>query len=100
MVGSSERYSIFTTASPSPGSGTGSSTTSNDSSVNISTGRCASRIFRLTGMGGAYAGPMSGSPSNLRADTVLTPDAEVTGRFHADIPDAWKVVYVFGGVSM
>ena len=29
-----------------------------------------------------------------------TPDPDQPGRFHADIPDAWKVVYIFGGVSM
>ena len=39
-------------------------------------------------------------PRNLRDDTALTPDAGVHGRFHADIPDNWKVVYVFGGVTM
>jgi len=43
---------------------------------------------------------MPGSPSNVVADTVLTPDAGVRGRYHADIPDDWKVVYVFGGVTM
>ena len=37
---------------------------------------------------------------DLRADTALTPDPTRAGRFHANIPDAWKVVYVFGGVSM
>src|SRR5256714_6424291 len=39
-------------------------------------------------------------PHGLRADTTLTPDGARPGRFHADLPDAWKVVYVFGGVSM
>ncbi len=39
-------------------------------------------------------------PRDLRDDTTLTPDADRPGRFHADIPDGWKVVYVFGGVSM
>ena len=39
-------------------------------------------------------------PSNLRADTELTSDPSVAGRFHADIPDDWKVAYVFGGVTM
>src|SRR4051812_5050666 len=43
---------------------------------------------------------MPGGPRDLRADTVLTPDTEVRGRYHADIPDDWKVVYVFGGVTM
>jgi acyl-CoA thioesterase len=40
------------------------------------------------------------APRNLAADTQLTRDAAVPGRFHADIPDDWKVVYVFGGVTM
>jgi acyl-CoA thioesterase len=43
---------------------------------------------------------MPSAPHDLRADTTLTRDAETAGRFHADIPDAWKVMYVFGGVSM
>src|SRR6476620_9296488 len=43
---------------------------------------------------------MPAGPSDLVADTVLTPDAEVPGRYHADIPDDWKVVYIFGGVTM
>src|SRR5512146_1125238 len=43
---------------------------------------------------------MPAGPSDLRADTVPMPDPDVRGRFHVDIPDAWKVVYVFGGVSM
>ncbi len=37
---------------------------------------------------------------NLRDDTVLTPDASVSGRYHCEIPDGWRVMYVFGGVSM
>ncbi len=43
---------------------------------------------------------MPDAPRDLRADTALTPDPDVRGRFHADIPDGWKVVYVFGGVTM
>src|SRR3954467_2475872 len=39
-------------------------------------------------------------PRDLRDDTTLTPDGTRSGRFHADIPDAWKVMYIFGGVSM
>ena len=39
-------------------------------------------------------------PRDLRDDTTLTGDPERPGRFHAHIPDAWKVVYIFGGVSM
>ncbi|GIU88653.1 MAG: hypothetical protein KatS3mg009_3168 [Acidimicrobiia bacterium] len=37
---------------------------------------------------------------DLRADTTLTPDPAVPGRYHASIPDGWRVVYVFGGVTM
>jgi acyl-CoA thioesterase len=37
---------------------------------------------------------------DLRGDTALTADPACRGRFHALLPDAWKVVYVFGGVSM
>jgi acyl-CoA thioesterase len=37
---------------------------------------------------------------DLRGDTVLTPDPGVTGRYHADIPDAWNVVFLFGGVTL
>jgi len=43
---------------------------------------------------------MPAGPSDLVADIVLTPDADVPGRYHADIPDDWKVVYIFGGVTM
>ena len=39
-------------------------------------------------------------PRDLRDDTTLHADPERPGRFHAHIPDAWKVVYIFGGVSM
>ena len=39
-------------------------------------------------------------PRDLRDDTTLTADPDRPGRFHANIPDAWKVVYIFGGVSM
>lgn len=37
---------------------------------------------------------------DLRADTTLTPDPAVPGRYRAAIPDGWRVVYVFGGVTM
>jgi acyl-CoA thioesterase len=43
---------------------------------------------------------MPSLPHDLRADTALTADPTVPNRYHAAIPDAWKVVYVFGGVSM
>jgi acyl-CoA thioesterase len=39
-------------------------------------------------------------PRDLRDDTALTADPDRPGRFHANIPDGWKVVYIFGGVSM
>jgi len=38
--------------------------------------------------------------ANLRHDTTLTPDPADPRRFHANIPEAWKVRFVFGGVSM
>jgi acyl-CoA thioesterase len=37
---------------------------------------------------------------DIRTDTALTRDPSRPGRFHGSIPDAWKVAYVFGGVSM
>jgi len=39
-------------------------------------------------------------PRDLREDTTLTADPVEPGRFHGNLPDAWTVVYVFGGVSM
>ena len=39
-------------------------------------------------------------PRDLREDTTLTADPERAGRFHGALPDDWKVVYIFGGVSM
>src|SRR3954453_9886422 len=39
-------------------------------------------------------------PRDLRDDTTLTADPDRPGRFHGNLPDAWKVVYIFGGVSM
>src|SRR5262249_4569104 len=45
----------------------------------------------------AYSAQM---PADLRADTMLTPDPTRPGRLHGEIPEDWKVVYVFGGVSM
>ena len=37
---------------------------------------------------------------DLRADTALTPDPDVAGRYHADVSDGWKIRALFGGVSM
>lgn len=33
-------------------------------------------------------------------DTEVWADHDVPGRFHADLPEAWKVFYAFGGCSM
>src|SRR5262245_827792 len=50
------------------------------------------------------AAPEASSPTSgahhLRQDTTLTRDPEVATRFHADLPDAWNVMHIFGGVSM
>ena len=43
---------------------------------------------------------MSGSRDPAAPTRVLTPDPTVAGRYHATIPDGWRVMYVFGGVSM
>jgi acyl-CoA thioesterase len=37
---------------------------------------------------------------DLLRDTTLTADPEVAGRYHGVIPDAWRIQYAFGGVSM
>lgn len=34
------------------------------------------------------------------ADTTLTADPELPGRWYGAIPEAWKVVFAFGGMSM
>ena len=33
-------------------------------------------------------------------DTDVWPDESVAGRYHADLPEAWRVFYAFGGASM
>ncbi len=38
--------------------------------------------------------------ADLLADTTLTPDASVDGRYHSSIPVAWQIRYAFGGVTM
>jgi acyl-CoA thioesterase len=43
---------------------------------------------------------MSVAPGDLLRDTSLTPDAERPGRYAGTIPEAWRVVYAFGGVTM
>lgn len=39
-------------------------------------------------------------PADLLRDTTLRPDGEHAGRFHGTIPEAWKVQYAFGGVTL
>jgi acyl-CoA thioesterase len=43
---------------------------------------------------------MAAAARDLRADTALTRDAVVAGRYHADVSDGWKIRALFGGVSM
>lgn len=40
------------------------------------------------------------APGDFARDTAVAPDAAVAGRFHADLPDAWRVFYAFGGCTM
>ncbi len=37
---------------------------------------------------------------DLLADTTLTPDPEVPGRYHGFISKAWQIQYAFGGITM
>jgi acyl-CoA thioesterase len=39
-------------------------------------------------------------PGDLLRDTTLDPDPDRPGRYHGSIPEAWRVVYAFGGVTM
>ena len=39
-------------------------------------------------------------PGDLLRDTTLEPDPDLPGRYHGSIPEAWKVMYAFGGVTM
>jgi acyl-CoA thioesterase len=43
---------------------------------------------------------MSVAPGDLLRDTSLAPDGERPGRYVGSIPEAWRVVYAFGGVTM
>ncbi len=43
---------------------------------------------------------MTVAPGDLLRDTTLAPDPGHRGRYHGAIPEAWQVVYAFGGVSM
>ena len=43
---------------------------------------------------------MTVAPGDLLRDTSLEPDPDRPGRYHGTIPEAWKVVYAFGGVTM
>ena len=40
------------------------------------------------------------APGDLLRDTTLEPDPDLPGRYHGSIPEAWKVVYAFGGVTL
>jgi hypothetical protein len=40
------------------------------------------------------------APGDFARDTAVSSDPDVPGRFHADLPDAWKVFYAFGGCTM
>ena len=39
-------------------------------------------------------------PGDFAVDTAVWPDPTVTGRYHANLSEAWKVFYAFGGCSM
>jgi len=43
---------------------------------------------------------MTVAPGDLLRDTTLAADPDQPGRYHGAIPEAWKVVYAFGGVTM
>jgi acyl-CoA thioesterase len=43
---------------------------------------------------------MTVAPGDLLRDTTLAADPDQSGRYHGAIPDAWRVVYAFGGVTM
>jgi acyl-CoA thioesterase len=43
---------------------------------------------------------VSTKPGDLILDTTLEPDPDRPGRYEGGIPDAWKVMYAFGGVTM
>ncbi len=46
-------------------------------------------------------GAVSGvAPGDFLRDTSLVPDPIVPGRYHGIIPEAWKIRYAFGGVTM
>jgi acyl-CoA thioesterase len=40
------------------------------------------------------------APGDFARDTRVVPDPAMPGRFLGDIPEAWRVIYAFGGVSM
>ena len=43
---------------------------------------------------------MTVAPGDLLRDTTLEPDPDRPGRYLGAIPEAWKVMYAFGGVTM
>ena len=44
--------------------------------------------------------PTTVAPGDLLRDTSLVADPDRPGRYEGAIPEAWKVVYAFGGVTM
>ena len=40
------------------------------------------------------------APGDILADTAPWPVGGVAGRYRADIPQAWRVLYAFGGTTM
>ena len=48
----------------------------------------------------AETAPVTMEPGNLLRDTSLVPDDDQKGRYVGSIPEAWRVVYAFGGVTM
>lgn len=46
------------------------------------------------------APPTSVAAGDFARDTDVRPDERVAGRFHADLPEAWRVFYAFGGCTM
>jgi len=48
----------------------------------------------------AAAGPSGVPVGDFLLDTAVTPDAQLPGRFLADLSEAWRVFYAFGGCTM
>jgi acyl-CoA thioesterase len=48
----------------------------------------------------AETAPVTIEPGDLLRDTTLTPDPDCPARYEGTIPEAWKILYAFGGVTM